>query len=875
MNTFILTILSLSLSGGIFIAVLFLCKPFYRERLSKKWQYYIWLIVVMRLLLPFSFEVNLIGSLFGEIIQINSAIFEEAESGDIVTYNEVQIVVPNMPGTQIDSPNIPNNTNEQVIDLRPAVDIYNSQITNAYQQTDIRDAAAANIWLVWLIAAIALLVRKITIYQGFVRYIKAGRIPVDNIENLEKFGKIVEEMNIKRTVGFYTNSLISSPLLIGFFHPCIILPSLNISESDFRNTILHELTHYKRGDMFYKWLVQLTICLHWFNPLVYLMGREINNACEFSCDEAVIKNLDYSGMRAYGDTLINALGVGGEYKNSLSSVTLNENKNILKERLNMIMKFKKKSKFAIACAAAVTLIFGIGAGTAGAYGAESPFASRQNAHEIIGEVIGNSSVNDDNIVINLSNAENRQISRAGSFQARDNQILILRITSSIIGGTVDLFLFAPDGTEHRITVGATALTTRQIELTEGLWAYNAFGMFRGGGDINIVGRLSESDLGQSSTNTVTNENEDSVPDRATIPINPTISRERALEIGGEYIGSRPVITLPPSIEWAHGRWVWVVWLLHEQNNWETNIMQIDANTGEVLGHVSGRGNEFYRAITPSGEVEGTQGADIERVASEVVESNIPIINGDFELHIPFIAVGEEILVGRLNLEQGQAYRKTAFAAQANGIFIGVRDVINTEGIQDWNWSSYFASQAGMAVVSTAIHQGEPFVYLFVGSCPLSANPTDLTDVTIRLTMLSDSQPNEQSYTTPNDNENSMVLSIYNTTNALRRTMEIDIPHMYTTSRFVPFSPLFIEPLMVRPGDIVTFDLSADIGTPFVGLSTIKFDNPAGIAVQVGNTGRIETSSTEPQYIFIFTHTDIGEPAATSLRGTIIVERTNP
>ena len=56
--------------------------------------------------------------------------------------------------------------------------------------------------------------------------------------------------------------------------------------------------------MFYKWLVQFTICLHWFNPLVYLMGREVNNACEFSCDEAVIKNLDNDGIKAYGNTLL-------------------------------------------------------------------------------------------------------------------------------------------------------------------------------------------------------------------------------------------------------------------------------------------------------------------------------------------------------------------------------------------------------------------------------------------------------------------------------------------------------------------------------------------------------------------------------------------
>jgi len=214
---------------------------------------------------------------------------------------------------------------------------------------------------VWLVVALLLFVRKVTIYQSFVRYIKAGCVELLNMADLERFGKIVEQSNIRGMVGIYTNSLISSPMLIGFFRPYIVLPTLDISESDFKYTVLHELTHYKRGDMFYKWLVQLTICLHWFNPLVYLMGRKIEDSCELSCDEAVIRNLDYHGIRAYGNTLLNALNIGGEYRNSISSVTLSENKKILEERLNMIKKFKRKSRFVVIATLLVPMIFGVGA----------------------------------------------------------------------------------------------------------------------------------------------------------------------------------------------------------------------------------------------------------------------------------------------------------------------------------------------------------------------------------------------------------------------------------------------------------------------------------------------------------------------------------
>lgn len=116
---------------------------------------------------------------------------------------------------------------------------------------------------------------------------------------------MLEKLHIKTTVSIYTNSMVSSPLLIGFFHPCIILPSEEIQDIDLQNTIHHELIHFIHKDMFYKWLVQLTICIHWFNPFVYLIARETGRLCELSCDEEVIKKLDEKGKREYGNTLLN------------------------------------------------------------------------------------------------------------------------------------------------------------------------------------------------------------------------------------------------------------------------------------------------------------------------------------------------------------------------------------------------------------------------------------------------------------------------------------------------------------------------------------------------------------------------------------------
>lgn len=78
---------------------------------------------------------------------------------------------------------------------------------------------------------------------------------------------------------------------------------------------------------------QIVICIHWFNPFVYLLEKEVNKACELSCDEAVISVLDDKARREYGDTLIYFLKSTNLCKGSFTSVTLTEGAEQLKERL--------------------------------------------------------------------------------------------------------------------------------------------------------------------------------------------------------------------------------------------------------------------------------------------------------------------------------------------------------------------------------------------------------------------------------------------------------------------------------------------------------------------------------------------------------------
>ena len=340
MNEFMKILLSLSVSGTLLLLLILGLKPLYKSRFSKRWQYYIWIIVALRFLLPFTPDTTIVGSLF-------------EKPGTTVITNEIPT-----------SPNVPAPANTDNSKTEPI-------------QAD-RDIAAAMrepfnryvcLFFIWSVFALVLFVRKITIYQGFIQYIKAGSTEVSDIKTLNLLSDCEEKLNIKTRVELSRNPLIASPIMIGFFRARIVLPACELDDKELSYIFVHELIHYKQRDMFYKWLIQIVVCAHWFNPFVYLLEKEVNKSCELSCDEKVISVLDDTARREYGDTLISFLKSNNLYKSSLASVTLTEGAEQLKERLGAIMKFKKKSKGIIAITAIFSVLVCVCFFVTGAYAA--------------------------------------------------------------------------------------------------------------------------------------------------------------------------------------------------------------------------------------------------------------------------------------------------------------------------------------------------------------------------------------------------------------------------------------------------------------------------------------------------------------------------
>ena len=343
MNEFIKILLSLSVSGALLLLLILGLKPLYKNKFSKRWQYYIWIVVALRFLLPFTPDTTIVGSLF-----------EKFDTAAIT--NEIPT-----------SPNVPVPADTGNSKAEPIQT--NREITTAAMREPFNKYVC--LFFIWSALALVLFVRKVTVYQGFIQYIKAGNKEVSDIKILNLLSDCEEKLNIKTRVELSCNPLIASPMLIGFFRPRIILPVGEWEDKELSYIFVHELIHYKQRDMFYKWLIQIVVCVHWFNPFVYLLEKEVNKSCELSCDEKVISILNEKAKREYGDTLISFLKSNNLYKSSLASVTLTEGAEQLKERLGAIMKFRKKSKAIIAITAIFTAAVCVCFFVTGAYAAPS------------------------------------------------------------------------------------------------------------------------------------------------------------------------------------------------------------------------------------------------------------------------------------------------------------------------------------------------------------------------------------------------------------------------------------------------------------------------------------------------------------------------
>lgn len=136
-----------------------------------------------------------------------------------------------------------------------------------------------------------------------------------------------------------------SPILIGLFKPTIVLPMYEIPNDELALILKHELIHYKKKDLWVKRLGIFAIILHWYNPLIYLLQKELTKWCELSCDEYVVMSMSLSERKKYAETILNMMQRAQRHSLSpFSAPFFTTGKMKLKKRLQRMLTDKKVSR---------------------------------------------------------------------------------------------------------------------------------------------------------------------------------------------------------------------------------------------------------------------------------------------------------------------------------------------------------------------------------------------------------------------------------------------------------------------------------------------------------------------------------------------------
>jgi len=169
----------------------------------------------------------------------------------------------------------------------------------------------------------------------------------------------MHKLSIRANVALRICPVINSPMLLGILRPVILLPSNRASDDELTFILKHELIHFKRCDTGYKLLVLIATAMHWFNPIVYIMAKEIAKQCELSCDELVIRNADKKERIQYAQSILNVMKDRAAAGSFLSSNLFRSKREITKRLQDILDTTNKKHGYIImAVIAALTISSG-------------------------------------------------------------------------------------------------------------------------------------------------------------------------------------------------------------------------------------------------------------------------------------------------------------------------------------------------------------------------------------------------------------------------------------------------------------------------------------------------------------------------------------
>jgi beta-lactamase regulating signal transducer with metallopeptidase domain len=334
-------VLYLSAMACVLVVLLLALKKLFRKALSAKWQYGLWAVLVLRLLLPFQPP---------SALSVYNLFYAAAESANLPI---TAIAEPPQyeQAEQLPAANAPEGSGAA---QSTGQAVQSGTDGGTAQNLEAGDASAApGEWalfyktaaLVWLVGMAALGVYTAWVNLAFAASVRRRYVPLQD----DRLGHVLEDckslLNIRRDIPILTTDKARTPALYGLLRPKILVCAASmerLGDNELRHVFLHELSHYKRKDIAVNWLLTVLRLVHFFNPLVWYAFHIIREDGEAACDEAALRYLRPEEHLSYGNTVIKLLRLNSESSFIPVTAGLSKNKQSVKRRILMIGNFKKR-----------------------------------------------------------------------------------------------------------------------------------------------------------------------------------------------------------------------------------------------------------------------------------------------------------------------------------------------------------------------------------------------------------------------------------------------------------------------------------------------------------------------------------------------------
>ena len=207
----------------------------------------------------------------------------------------------------------------------------------------------------WLAGALCMVLWQFGSYQRFRRKALESMKPVEESWMRSACEQAALEAGCEAVPPLYQSSSVSTPLVLGFAAPVMLVPEGEYTWAELRMVFLHECTHIRKKDLWYKLIFTAAACILWFQPLLYLLKAAAYRDLEIACDQNVVEGKPEADRKAYADFLLESLRKGRNRELPYSAYFYNS-KSVMKARLAVVEDTRVRSGIPGAAVCAVLAV---------------------------------------------------------------------------------------------------------------------------------------------------------------------------------------------------------------------------------------------------------------------------------------------------------------------------------------------------------------------------------------------------------------------------------------------------------------------------------------------------------------------------------------